>query len=139
MARISRNDLKTVISSSTPGATRLLIKEAEALGRQLAQGKPELKTSQIRAIFGEVRQIERQLSTDDAGGQKRALRRLLLIKPKMAYRAARPQGRGVAELASVLDPAIDLVAGGPDPRENFRRFVDFFEAILAYHKAAGGN
>ena len=97
-----------------------------------------MTTSQIRAIFGEVRQIEAQLSADDAGGQERALRKLLLLKPKMAYRARR-EGKGVAELTSVLDPAIDLVVGGADPKENFKRFVDFFRAILAYHRAAGGN
>jgi len=36
----------------------------------------------------------------------------------------------------VLSPAVDLVQGDAD---NFGRFVEFFEAILAYHKAYGGN
>ena len=138
MASISPSALKTVISNSDPDATKVLVKEAEALGKQLNRRESKLTTSQIRALFGEVRQIEAQLSADDAGGQERALRKLLLLKPKMAYRARR-EGKGVAELASVLDPAIDLVVGGADPKENFKRFVDFFEAILAYHRAAGGN
>ena len=138
MASISQNTLKIVISSSAPDATKVLVKEAEALGKQLTRRESRLTTSQIRALFGEVRQIEAQLSAGDVGGQQRALRKLLLLKPKMAYRAKR-EGKGVAELANVLDPAIDLVVGGVDPRENFRRFVDFFEAVLAYHKAAGGN
>ena len=138
MARIAESDLRTVISSSAPGATKVLIREAEALGKQLNSRESKLTTSQIRALFGEVRQIEAQLSADEGGSQERALRKLLLLKPKMAYRAKR-EGRGVNALASVLDPAIDLVVEGPDPKENFKRFVDFFEAILAYHRAAGGS
>ena len=70
------------------------------------------------------------------------MRKLILLKPKMAYRARRERGRGVEELTNVLDPAIDLVMGGADlktQQERFHRFVEFFEAILAYHKAAGGN
>ena len=104
----------------------VLVEEAEALGKRLTRRESRLTTSQIRALFGEVRQIEAQLSVGDGSGQQRALRKLLLLKPKMAYRAKR-EGRGVAELASVLDPAIDLVVGGVDPKENFGRFVDFFE------------
>lgn len=138
MASISQDTLKLVISSSDPDATKALVEEAEALGKRLTRRESRLTTSQIRALFGEVRQIEAQLSAGDDGGQQRALRKLLLLKPKMAYRAKR-EGRGVAELASVLDPAIDLVVDGSDPKGNFGRFVDFFEAVLAYHRAAGGN
>ena len=39
-------------------------------------------------------------------------------------------------LKQVLTQAIDLV--GRD-RARFTRFVEFFEAIMAYHKAAGGR
>jgi len=54
----------------------------------------------------------------------------------MAYRARKERGQAVGQLVSVLSPAIDLVG---DDRERFERFVEFFEAILAYHKAHGGN
>ncbi|HEY86012.1 MAG TPA: type III-A CRISPR-associated protein Csm2, partial [Chloroflexi bacterium] len=95
--------------------------------------RQQLTTNQIRAIFGEVRRIEGDWKIDP----KRANKNLILLKPKMAYRAKKEQrSRGVGELVSVLDPAINLVAG---KQKNFTRFVEFFEAILAYHKAAGGN
>jgi len=59
----------------------------------------------------------------------------------MAYRARKERGKAVEELVSVLRPALDLVtqASGNKQDENFQRFVEFFEAILAYHKAYGGN
>ncbi|HDQ34945.1 MAG TPA: type III-A CRISPR-associated protein Csm2, partial [Chloroflexi bacterium] len=108
-----------------------------------------LSTNQIRALFGEVRQIQGEWSI--AGHRDQALRRLFLLKPKMAYRQRKERGRAVQALVEVLDPALDLVTkaqprpegqapGGADNQDdNFQRFVDFFEAILAYHKAYGGS
>ena len=102
----------------------------------------------IGVYGGEVRQIQAEWTIEGRRGH--ALRRLILLKPKMAYRARRERGRAVEELVRVLDPALDLVVSAP-PRgdqapgagnnqdDNFQRFVEFFEAILAYHKSYGGN
>ena len=154
MAPISASTLNAVITKSDLASTKLLVEQAEALGKQLKRTQAisinsecrdsNLTTSQIRALFGEVRQIQAQLSSIDLSvvNHERALRKLILLKPKMAYRARRERGRGVEELTNVLDPAIDLVVGGADPKtqeQRFQRFVDFFEAILAYHRAAGGS
>ncbi len=52
------------------------------------------------------------------------------------------RGRAVQELVNVLDPALDVVISEKDTtkqRDAFNRFVEFFEAILAYHKAYGSN
>jgi len=134
---ISAQTLETIITD--PNGAETLVREADKLGKELA--KQRLATTQIRALFGEVRQIEAQWQMGDKQ-RKKAERRLILLKPKMAYRAKRERGRGVRELVNVLDPAIDLVIDEKDPQkkqEHFQRFVDFFEAILAYHKAYGGN
>ncbi len=142
---LSEADLRAIITD--PNGTAVLVKRADALGKSLkSQG---LSTSQIRALFGEVRQIQGEWSI--AGHREQALRRLYLLKPKMAYRKRKERGRGVQALVEVLDPAVDLVTAAP-PRpegqapggantqdDNFQRFVDFFEAILAYHKAYGGT
>ncbi|GAB4434032.1 MAG: type III-A CRISPR-associated protein Csm2 [Anaerolineae bacterium] len=124
---LSQTDLQKIIQ--TDEGTELLVREADKLGSDLAR---QLTTNQIRAIFGEVRRIEGDWKIDP----KRANKNLILLKPKMAYRAKRERGRGVQDLVAVLDPAIDLVQG---KEENFTRFVEFFEAILAYHKAYGGS
>ena len=102
----------------------ILVKEAEQRGRQLAR---DLTTSQIRNIYGAVKkmQMKGQLDTH----------KLLMLKPKLAY-AAKRHGGGVDTLKDVLTQAIDLVE---NEQEKFNRFVDFFEAILAYHKFYGGK
>jgi len=122
----SAEDLKRIIEDAA--SAELLVKEADRLGGALRQ----LTTSQIRSLFGEVRSIQAQW----AQNPQRASRRLRLLQPKMAYRARKERGQAVGQLVSVLSPAIDLVG---DDRERFERFVEFFEAILAYHKAHGGN
>lgn len=41
----------------------------------------------------------------------------------------------------MIAPAIDLVSQAPEGEleQRFQRFVDLFEAILAYHRAKGGK
>ena len=149
---MNQTDLNAII---VQGDARVLITQAEVLGKQLAQQR--LTTNQIRNIFGTVRRIEMNWPAErkteaDCQRATRAQRDLLLLKPKMAYQAkreGRDKGQGVEMLRQVLDPAIDLVAEQRelDPaidlvagqRERFQHFVDFFEAILAYHKSYGGN
>ena len=123
--QVSSNDLSKIIEE---GDSVLLVKIAENLGKQLGR---QLTTSQIRNIFGTVRQVEMSWSPQsDAEEQAWAARQLMLLKPKLAYQAKRERGRGVAQLAEVLTPSIDMVG---NDRQKFQNFVDFFEAILAYH------
>ncbi len=137
MSLVSDNDIKTIITDEN--GAEVLVKTADKVGDGL-KGMG-LTTSQIRALFGEVRQIEAEWEMG-AEARKRALRRLILLKPKMAYRARKERGRAVEELVDVLQRALDKVVEAKTETEqnaNFRRFVEFFEAILAYHKAHGGN
>ncbi|MEW6716442.1 MAG: type III-A CRISPR-associated protein Csm2 [Chloroflexota bacterium] len=134
---ISPSELKTIITD--PKGTETLVKVADNLGKQLKNAR--LATNQIRALFGEVRQIEAQWKMGEKH-RPRALRRLILLKPKMRYRTRKERGPAVKELVDVLEPALDLVLQENDAlkqSDNFRQFVEFFEAILAYHKAYGGN
>lgn len=136
MAEISHGDLQTIITN--PDGAMMLVQRANKLGEELAMKK--LSTSQIRSIFDEVRQIQAQwkMGSDQ---QQIAWRRLVLLKPKMAYRAKK-NDKGVPELVAVLDPALDEVLRGKDRDQqlaHFQRFVDFFEAILAYHRYYGGK
>lgn len=103
---------------------KILVDTAESLGRELAQ--KELTKSQIRNIYGAVKKMEKK-GFD--------YHKFLMLKPKLAY-AARRHGKGVQRLKEVLTEAIELVG---DDKDKFPKFVDFFEAILAYHKAYGGK
>ncbi len=116
------------------GNTELLVTKAEEVGKDLASDG--LTKAQIRNIFGAVRQIDlswSRRSTEQKEADE-AMRQLLLIKPRLAYQAKREPS--VEGLKNVLTPTIDLIKGN---RENFQHFVDFFEAIVAYHTASGAK
>ncbi len=99
-----------------------LVTAAEILGRKLAKN---LKTSQIRKVYGAVKKI--QMSEEFNQNE------LIMLKPKLAYAAARKSE--VEDLKNTLTQAINHV----DNSDKFKNFVDFFEAILAYHRAYGGE
>ncbi len=109
------------------GDANALVQVAERLGQDFANG---LSTSQIRNVFGEVKRLQMK------GFNEQTARELILLKPKLAYQAGRHDRTKVPQLANILSKAIDRV--GSDQRR-FENFVDFFEAILAYHKAYGGK
>ena len=100
-----------------------LVDAAKELGKSLENRG--LKTSQIRKVYGAVKKI--QVSEEFRPND------LIMLKPKLAYAAAR--NRAVTDLKDALTQAIDKVEDSPG---RFKNFVDFFEATLAYHKAAGG-
>jgi len=107
-----------------------LVAAAEEIGEVLVAGR--LKNSQIRGIFASVRQIQLNWSTNE----QKAYRDAILLKPRIAYTAAR---NDLVGLDSVLIEALNRVKGAEaERRERFMRFVDFFEAIVAYHKQKGG-
>ncbi|MCA1985278.1 MAG: type III-A CRISPR-associated protein Csm2 [Desulfovibrio sp.] len=102
----------------------------ETFGRNLE--RQGLTTSQIRQVFTRCKSIE-------ARGIEKYKREFLMLKPYLAY-AAKRHGTGVNALRGVLDIAINQVLQGPDDVEaRFKNFCSLFEAILAYHRAAGGK
>jgi len=130
-----RQELEQIIG----GDVEKLVTWADSLGRGLARNE-RLTTSQVRGFFGAVRQIEAEVQPGETELKDTTYRKLMLLKPKLAYQAQREidsrKGEGVLRLSEVLAPAIESV--GRDAKR-FRHFVEFFEAILAYHKAAGGR
>ena len=138
---LSDKDLRAIIVDGDPEA---LVNAAKQIGRTLYE--KNLPTSQIRNFFGAVREIEMNWPVGsesqregDAQREKEARRKLLLLKPKLAYYVGKEKGSSKAaldHLEKVLSPAIDLAK---DDRTRFANFVEFFEAILAYHKYHGGR
>jgi len=136
---------REIITSESPQAAKKLVEWSEHLGKFLAGAETEgeeerrskLTTSQIRKVFGEVRRLwmEAQKGWTDV-----QTRKVHLLIPKLEY-AARKE-IAVKALRAVLTPAIREVLEGrnhEEIRKRFGRFVEFFEAILAYHYAAGGK
>jgi CRISPR-associated protein Csm2 len=130
--------IKEVIVADASG--QQLVIEAKALAERIYR---YLKASQIRKIFTEVRKIEALWEQDKK--RETALRRLVMLKPKLAYQEKRQERRGsspLSPLASALTTAIDIIANEQSLEKQdryFRRFVEFFEAVLAYHKYLGGE
>ncbi len=104
----------------------ILVETADQLGLKMKNGG--LTTSQIRNIYGAVKKMQMKGQLDS--------HKLLMLKPKLAYTAKRADNNGARLLKDVLTQAIDQVG---NDQEKFNRFVDFFEAILAYHQFHGGN
>lgn len=132
------NGVQNAASWIVNGLNQEAIKFAENFGRDLSR---KLSTSQIRNVFGEVRRIQMKGETSSFDSE------LLLLKPKLAYAKARRSGVGrdaadaAEDLEKVLSSAIDAVFVGDQSKkfERFQNFANFFEAILAYHKALGGK
>lgn len=85
----------------------------------------KLTTNQLRKFFGEVKrqQMEGFNETD-----------FILLKPKLAYAVGRtkdPKAK-INDFYLVIANAIDRVKD----ETQFKNFVQIFEAIVAYHKAA---
>ena len=110
-----------------------LVEFANLTGDRLSKS---LKSAQIRSIFTEARRVEAEWSLSEEG----AMRRLMMLKPKLAYQAKR--NPDVEPLRAILTEAIEEVAKAPAGAEREKkmgRFMDLFEAILAYHRFHGGN
>lgn len=121
---LSEQDKKDIEAIIRQDDIKLLVKKAERLGEELR----ELETHQIRRFFGTVRQIKREWREGESDKIKRAWRELNLLKPKLSYQKRRVPK--VGRLEEILSYAIDLVE---KDRTRFDNFVDFFEAIVAYH------
>ena len=125
-------NVSTIMTADESGAE--MVDFARKTAKELVNTR--LSTTQIRNIFTEVRKIEAMWETKP----NFAMRRLIMLKPKLAYQAVR--NKEVSLLRDVLTKAIDEVNVAPTKNERderFRRFMDLFEAILAYHRAEGGR
>lgn len=109
-----------------------MVQDAETLGRHLKN--TSVTTNQIRNAYGNMKKLEM------AGWQgSRTQREVILLKPRLAYAVGRQKGAaqvGLRNLQTVLNHAIEAPVNDAD---TFKRFCQFFEAIVAYHKAAGGS
>lgn len=98
----------------------------EEFGKYLAD---TISTSQIRIAYGEITRLKMQFNESE----------LLMLRPKIAYAAARGKNAKYRELQSALTTAINTVSESADKETAFNNLASFFEATLAYHKAYGGN
>lgn len=110
----TRSVLKHLDSIIKDGDPVVLVEQAEELGRVLGKN---VSSSGIRNIYSTVKAMPEYKK-----------RELELLRPKLAYLRARSQA--IAPLEEVLQEAIQKV----EDEESFKRFCEFFEAVVAYHR-----
>ena len=93
----------------------------------------QLSSSQIRNIYGEIKNLQMRISTDIDFEREKG--RFILTKAKMAYTAGRNKSEGLENFRTYFDQAHKEVHN----KETFDRFVNFITAVFAYHRAAGGK
>jgi len=125
------DEARTIVKN---GFTLELMGKVEELGNHVKI--KNLSTSQIRHIFTKIKEIE-------AKGIEKMEAELLMMKPITAYAAKRHRNEGLTTFkTNIIDSGIEEVLNGKDPqikKERFANFVKLVEAVLAYHKAAGGK
>lgn len=126
-------DAKALVDTAQKIAGQMIFKN----DRDSVVESKSVSTSQIRNIYGATKKVDMSLNADNAAEKYSSL---LLLKPKMAYANGRHNKgnniRGFTTLVSCLSHAIDQVDGD---YKRMKNFFNFFEAILAYHKAEGGK
>lgn len=92
-----------------------------------------MKNTQLRSFFEVLKKLQRNKKWEDIKPE------LILLKPRMAVRVGRSK---VEEgFFKVIVAAMDKIEvdDEKDTLKNYNTFVEFFEAIIAYHKYLGGN
>jgi len=120
------------------GITADLIPKLENWGNYLANGDRNVKkmtTSQIRKFFGEIKRIQADFDN--------CQQEIILLDPKIAYAvgrakkdAKRDERVAIEEFYNLLNPMIRDINGD---KKKFKHFVQVCEAIVAYHRAKGGE
>ena len=110
-------------------------RDGEKWGKELKDAG--IKTNQIRNLYSAVQHIRVRASQPEVN-QAYINRRLIFLKPKLAYASGRQTK--LKPLREFLVQVIDRVVGEeqdpPKARENF--FI-LMESIVAYHKFYGGD
>lgn len=127
-----KDKIRQIINEDADG--KILVEFADIVGDRLVHDG--MTRSQIRNIFSEARLIELEWKKNEIDAAKR---RLNLLKPKMEYQKAREDK--ITYLVQVLNEAVDQTqkASGDTFNQAFKRFMEFFEAILAYQRKYGGK
>ena len=103
------------------------------------KSKNAVTTSQLRNIFGEIKRIETKASNNEKKWQKECKQLFLLLRPKIAYSAARVISKNNYSRMRGLKEVLDSAHSNVQDLNQFKNFSNFFEGILAFHKSYGGK
>ena len=125
---VKPRDIEAIV---VEGDAQRLARKAEEIGRRLRE---PLRAAHLRPVYAALRLIE--ADSHGASGESGVIsQRLAQLRPKIAYLAAKYRS-SIGPLRPVLELGISRVG---DDGSRLARLVDFVTAILAYHRAAGGE
>lgn len=96
---------------------------------ELAHGLGRLARAQIRNFYGPVIKLR-----ESERSPKEQISRLHLMRARLAYMVARPDGRAAGPLRSAFDALVRAVTV-----ETLPALYDFAEAVVAYHRNLSRN
>ena len=104
--------------------------------------KSQLTTSKLRNFFGEIKRIQIRLGFDNGFESEKT--NILMLKPKLAYAVGRETGNNkekVKMFYEQLSNGLDQITfdNAVIGKQQFNHFVKLMEAVVAYHKAKGGQ
>lgn len=117
-------------------AERVMIKISEP-SRDGSKRDFKITTSKIRNILSLVTEIDNmeRLNQEDKLSQEN-LRKIQLMKVRILYEA----GRTKEVKSFVIESKIlEYINGIGESKEKFKDFVDYMEALVAYHRYLGGR
>jgi CRISPR type III-A-associated protein Csm2 len=105
----------------------------------LARNLEIIKTHQLRRFFSAIKNIQNKVNlnkdlSDGSDFPPEEYAELQMLRPQLANAVGRLRGKERAAMQSLLDvfnPIFVLVKR----KNDFVRFTNFFESIVAYHKA----
>ena len=131
---------KTITNSSKPlhkFDVKLYAEYETGWAHIIAKNTKELNTHQLRKFFSKVKEIEykTQSHSQEADAWNQIEGEFIFLKPQLASSV----GRGHMDICffDFLMAIMDKVEDSDNPEENyenFKTFVKFFEAIVAYKK-----
>lgn len=116
-------------------STKDLVEYANTIGRYLSPDGVNLSTNQIRKFLDAVNRLDNLRQKDGFEGMKDEIH---LLRPQIAYavgKAGKPDKKAIESLRKVLECCFSKIK----IEDDFKRFVKFVEAIIAYHKYYDGK
>ena len=129
-----KNDFKT--EWITSGLTSEAVEYTENFGKYLRD--KWLSSSQIRNVFGEMKQIQSKMKAD-SNNMSNLFTRYLLLYPKLAYAAGRQRSEALTIFKEVFEKAYRTINTEDEFKKYYKNLVDFVESTLAFHRSYGGR
>jgi len=98
-------------------------------------GRNAVTTSQMRNMFSEIKRIEQKLKDENHDWKTS----FLLLRPKIAYNAARVIAKGRDSRMKDLKVVLEKAHRAVETEAHFVNFSQFIEGVIAYHKVYGGK